>query len=174
LTYNSSKDAQAVNSISFHPSGDFILSGTTDANVRIYDVKTFQCYTNKTANTHRGGITQIRYSATGRLFASSSMDGSLRIWDGINSQCVRAIEGAHGGAIVSSVRITKNEKYLLSAGADATLKMWEIASGKMVMEYKGHQQRHLLLQVCLRNMVRRKALIILRMIFFMLAYYDIQ
>lgn len=102
------------------------------------------------------------------------MDGSLRIWDGINSQCVRAIEGAHGGAMASSVRITKNEKYLLSAGADATLKMWEIASGKMVMEYKGHQQRNLLLQVCPRNMVRRKALIILRIIFFILAYYDIQ
>lgn len=77
------------------------------------------------------------------------MDGSLRIWDGVSSQCVRAIEGAHGGAIVSSVRVTKNEKYILSAGADSTLKMWEIASGKMVMEYKGHQQRHLLLQVML-------------------------
>ncbi|GAN10283.1 cleavage stimulation factor subunit 1-like isoform X2 [Mucor ambiguus] len=140
------QDAQPVNSICFHPSGDFLLAGTKDAAVRVYDVKTLQCYTNSSsADMHRGSITQIRYSNTGKIFATSSLDGTVRIWDSVSSQCIRTLD-AHGGAAVSSVRITNNEQYLMTSGLDSTIRLWEISSGKVLMEYKGHEQRAQMLQ----------------------------
>lgn len=94
---------------------------------------------------HRGSITQIRYSNTGKMFATSSLDGTVRIWDSVSSQCIRTLD-AHGGAAVSSVRITNNEQYLMTSGLDSTIRLWEISSGKVLMEYKGHEQRAQMLQ----------------------------
>ncbi|KAI9308203.1 WD40-repeat-containing domain protein [Cunninghamella echinulata] len=141
------QDTQPVNSISFHPSGDFLLAGTQDSNVRVYDVNTLQCYTNRSSvDKHSGAITQIRYSDSGKIFASSSIDGTVKIWDCVSSQCIKVLDKVHGGMAVSSVRLTRNEKYILTAGLDSHLRLWDITSGKLLMEYSGHEQRTQMLQ----------------------------
>ncbi|KAI8099577.1 WD40-repeat-containing domain protein [Halteromyces radiatus] len=142
------QDTQPVHSIQFHPSGDFLLAGTQDPQIRIYDVNTLQCYTNRQhTERHQAAISQIRYAPeTGRMFASSSVDGTVKIWDGVSGQCIKSLEKVHGGLAVSSVRITKNEKYILTAGMDSSLRLWDISSGKLMMEYKGHEQRSQMLQ----------------------------
>lgn len=124
-----------------------MLAGTKDATVRVYDVKTLQCYTNAPgSDTHRGSISQIRYSQTGKIFATSSLDGTVRIWDSTSSQCVKVLDSAHSGAAVSSVRFTNNEKYIMTAGLDSTVRLWDITSGNILMEYKGHDQHSQMLQ----------------------------
>lgn len=146
------KDTQPVNSIDFHPSGDFLLAGTQDPHVRVYDIHTLQCYTNNNqqrTHHHLGAITQIQYAPeTGRMFATASIDGTVKIWDSVSSQCVRTLSKVHGGGMaVSSVRWTRNEKYLLTAGMDSCLRLWDVANGQLVMTYKGHDQRSQMLQV---------------------------
>lgn len=125
-------------------------SGTDDNSVRIYDVKTFQCYTTPptTADLHRGGITQVRYSSTGALFATSSADGSVKVWDGVSGKCVRSIESAHAGAPVSSVRVSRNGKYVLSAGRDSFIRLWDVGSGRELVRYEGAMHSRESLQVC--------------------------
>ncbi|KAG0353054.1 cleavage stimulation factor, 3' pre-RNA, subunit 1, partial [Gamsiella multidivaricata] len=39
------QDSHPINSVSFHPSGDFLLVGSEAETVRIFDVKTLQCFT---------------------------------------------------------------------------------------------------------------------------------
>ncbi|RUS21486.1 WD40-repeat-containing domain protein [Jimgerdemannia flammicorona] len=115
------------------------IQGTDDNSVRIYDVKTFQCYTTPSTapDLHRGGITHVRYSSTGSVFATSSADGSVKVWDGVSGKCVRSIENAHAGAPVSSVRLSRNGKYVLSAGKDSVIRLWDVGSGREMVRYEG-------------------------------------
>lgn len=63
------QDQFAVKSISFHPSGDFLLSGTEHSSPRIYDIHSLQCFIpTTTPSSHTGQINCVRYSPNGITF----------------------------------------------------------------------------------------------------------
>ncbi|CAH2044090.1 unnamed protein product [Thlaspi arvense] len=109
------QDTHNVRSVSFHPSGEFLLADTGVS----------------------GAINQVRYSSTGSVYVTASKDGAIRLFDGVSAKCVRSISGAHGNAEVTSAMFTRDQRFVLSSGKDSTVKLWEIASGRMVKEYIG-------------------------------------
>ncbi|XP_022886040.1 cleavage stimulation factor subunit 50 isoform X3 [Olea europaea var. sylvestris] len=133
------QDTHNVRSVSFHPSGEFLLAGTDHPIAHLYDVNTFQCYLS--ANVQEIGanvaINQVRYSSTGGMYVTASKDGAIRLWDGVTSNCVRSILGAHGTAEATSANFTKDQRYVLSCGKDSTVKLWEVGSGRLVKQYLG-------------------------------------
>ncbi|KAM0018981.1 putative transcription factor WD40-like family [Helianthus debilis subsp. tardiflorus] len=133
------QDTHNVRSLSFHPSGDFLLVGTDHHIPHLYDVNTFQCYLS--ANVQEIGvnsaINQVRYSCTGGMYVTASKDGAIRIWDGVTSNIVRSILGAHGSAEATSASFTKDQKYVLSCGKDSSVKLWEVGTGRLVKHYLG-------------------------------------
>nr|XP_027123472.1 cleavage stimulation factor subunit 50 isoform X1 [Coffea arabica]XP_027123473.1 cleavage stimulation factor subunit 50 isoform X1 [Coffea arabica] len=133
------QDTHIVRSVSFHPSGEFLLAGTDHPVAHLYDVNTFQCYLS--ANIQdiglNGAINQVRYSSTGGMYVTASKDGAIRLWDGISANCGRTIIGAHGAAEATSADLTKDEKYVLSCGKDSTVKLWEVGTGRLVKQYLG-------------------------------------
>ncbi|KAK9080387.1 hypothetical protein SSX86_000145 [Deinandra increscens subsp. villosa] len=133
------QDTHNVRSLSFHPSGDFLLAGTDHHIPHLYDVNTFQCYLS--ANIQEIGvnsaINQVRYSCTGGMYVTASKDGAIRIWDGVTSNVVRSILGAHGSAEATSAKFTKDQRYVLSCGKDSSVKLWEVGTGKLVKHYLG-------------------------------------
>ncbi|KAJ4713229.1 cleavage stimulation factor subunit 50 [Melia azedarach] len=133
------QDTHNVRSISFHPSGDFLLAGTDHQIAHLYDVNTFQCYLS--ANVPEigvnGAINQVRYSSTGSMYVTASKDGAIRLWDGVSANCVRSIVGAHGTAEATSANFTKDQRFVLSCGKDSTVKLWEVGSGRLVKQYLG-------------------------------------
>ncbi|KAG0204691.1 hypothetical protein BGX28_003440 [Mortierella sp. GBA30] len=162
------QDSHPINSVSFHPSGDFLLVGSEAETVRIYDVKTLQCFTPKAFSTpnshhhhqqqhhgsavdqaasqkqqgpHRGGINHIEYAPTGSVFITASQDGSIKVWDAISGKVIRTIEDAHSGKGVTTATISKNGKYILSGGWDSVGKLWDLGSGKMIHGFHGSVQK---------------------------------
>ncbi|KAL5751415.1 hypothetical protein ACOSP7_026018 [Xanthoceras sorbifolium] len=133
------QDTHNVRSVSFHPSGDFLLAGTDHPIAHLYDVKTFQCYL--TANVPEisvnGAINQVRYSSTGGMYVTASKDGAVRLWDGVSAKCVRSIVGAHGTAEATSANFTKDQRFVISCGKDSTVKLWEVGTGRLVKQYLG-------------------------------------
>lgn len=133
------QDTHNVRSVSFHPSGDFLLAGTDHHVPHLYDINTFQCYLS--ANVQEigvnGAINQVRYSCTGGMYATASKDGAIRIWDGVTSNVVRSILSAHGSAEVTSANFTKDQRYVLSCGKDSSVKLWEVGTGRLVKHYLG-------------------------------------
>ncbi|KAJ9677247.1 hypothetical protein PVL29_022315 [Vitis rotundifolia] len=133
------QDTHNVRSVSFHPSGDFLLAGTDHPVAHLYDVNTFQCYLS--ANVQDLGISasinQVRYSSNGDMYVTASKDGAIRLWDGVTANCVRSIVGAHGTAEATSASFTKDQRFVLSCGKDSSVKLWEIGSGKLVKQYLG-------------------------------------
>ncbi|KAA3458349.1 cleavage stimulation factor subunit 50 isoform X1 [Gossypium australe] len=133
------QDTHNVRSVSFHPSGDFLLAGTDHPIAHLYDVNTFQCYlsANSPEIGVNGAINQVRYSSTGGMYVTASKDGAIRLWDGVSASCVRAIAGAHGTAEATSACFTKDQRFVLSCGKDSAVKLWEIGTGRLVKQYLG-------------------------------------
>lgn len=133
------QDTHNVRSVSFHPSGDFLLAGTDHPIAHLYDVNTFQCYlsANVPEISVNGAINQVRYSTTGCMYVTASKDGAIRLWDGVSANCVRSIVGAHGTAEATSANFTKDQRFVLSCGKDSTVKLWEVSSGRLVKQYVG-------------------------------------
>ncbi|KAF9181896.1 hypothetical protein BGZ51_005129, partial [Haplosporangium sp. Z 767] len=156
------QDSHPINSVSFHPSGDYLLVGSDSETVRIYDVKTLQCFTPKAFTNprhnnnnnnasvdqeqqqgpHREGINHIEYAPTGSVFITASQDGSIKVWDAISGKVVRTIDNAHTGKGVTTATISKNGKYILSAGFDSISKLWDLGSGKMIHGFYGAVQKN--------------------------------
>jgi len=140
-----------------------LLVGSEAETVRIYDVKTLQCFTPKAFSTppnhhnrhnnsavepaqqqqgpHRAGINHIEYAPTGSVFISASQDGTIKVWDAISGKVVRTIENAHSGKGVTTATISKNGKYILSGGWDSIGKLWDLGSGKMIHGFTGAVQK---------------------------------
>ena len=51
-----------MQALSFHPTGDYLLVGTKQPVVRVYDVNTSQCFvTNHLDGSHKGEILSLAY-----------------------------------------------------------------------------------------------------------------
>ncbi|KAL5723190.1 Cleavage stimulation factor subunit 50 [Ranunculus cassubicifolius] len=133
------QDTHNVRSVSFHPSGEFLLAGTDHPIAHLYDINTFQCFlsSNPPEIGANGAINQVRYSSTGGMYVTASKDGAIRVWDGVTAQCVRSIIGAHGSAEATSASFTKDQRFVLSCGKDSSVKLWEVGSGRLVKQYLG-------------------------------------
>ncbi|CAN8264874.1 unnamed protein product [Cochlearia groenlandica] len=133
------QDTHNVRSVSFHPSGEFLLAGTDHPIPHLYDVNTSQCFlpSNSSDSGVNGAINQVRYSSTGSVYVTASKDGAIRLYDGVSAKCVRSISRAHGKSEVTSALFTRDQRFVLSSGKDSTVKLWEISSGRMVKEYLG-------------------------------------
>ncbi|KAI3929875.1 hypothetical protein MKW98_004029 [Papaver atlanticum] len=137
--YRVIQDTHNVRSVSFHPSGEFLLAGTDHSIPHLYDINTFQCYLSANAPEigGNGAINQVRYSSTGGTYVTASKDGAVRIWDGVTAQCVRSMVGAHGSAEATSASFTKDQRFVLSCGKDSMVKLWEVGTGRLIKQYVG-------------------------------------
>jgi cleavage stimulation factor subunit 1 len=116
--------------VSFHPTGDYLLSSTDHTGIRLWDIEAKKAYLNpKTEVNHFGAVNMVKFSADGKMYASCSADGSIKFWDGVSHECVNTLTNAHGSLEVFSVQFSKNKKYLLTCGKDCTVRIWDIASG---------------------------------------------
>ena len=68
----------AVNSICFHPSGDFLLSASDDTTLKLLDVPEGRVCC--TIQGHFGPVLSTAFSETGELFSSGGSDSSVSIW----------------------------------------------------------------------------------------------
>uniref|UniRef100_A0AC35TGF8 Cleavage stimulation factor 50 kDa subunit n=1 Tax=Rhabditophanes sp. KR3021 TaxID=114890 RepID=A0AC35TGF8_9BILA len=127
-----------INSLSFHPSGDYLAVGTDNKVLRLYSTETQQCWVSShPADQHSSGITCTDYSGEGRLLATGSKDGEIKIWDGVSSRCIESFKKAHDGAEICSVKFARNGKYLLTAGFDSIVKLWELSVNRCLLYYSG-------------------------------------
>uniref|UniRef100_A0A0R0KK04 Cleavage stimulation factor 50 kDa subunit n=1 Tax=Glycine max TaxID=3847 RepID=A0A0R0KK04_SOYBN len=136
--YDHIQDTHNVRSVSFHPSGDFLLAGTDHAIPHLYDINTFQCYLSANIpDTSPSGAINQAYILVGSMYVTASKDGAIRLWDGITANCVRSITAAHGTAEATSAIFTKDHRFILSCGKDSTIKLWEVGSGRLIKQYLG-------------------------------------
>ncbi|KAI6178690.1 Transcription initiation factor TFIID subunit 5 [Aphelenchoides besseyi] len=68
-----------VTCVTFHPNCNYVIGGSDDHRIRIWDVLTGECVI--TLDGHRGVVHSVKVSPDGRTVVSASDDGTLSVWD---------------------------------------------------------------------------------------------
>jgi conflict system STAND superfamily ATPase/WD40 domain-containing protein len=122
-----------VSSVAFSPDGRYVVSGSDDKTVRVWDVATGK---EVALMTHDDGVFSVSFSPDGRYVVSSgSLDGTIRVWDArIGKEVARINDG-----IVMPVAFSPDGRYVVAGSADGTVRVWAylpadlIANACMVM-----------------------------------------
>ena len=63
--------------VEFHPFGEFFASGSSDTNLRIWDIRKKGCI--HTYKGHTRGISTIKFSPDGRWVVSGGLDNVVKV-----------------------------------------------------------------------------------------------
>ncbi|KAF3706147.1 POC1 centriolar protein -like protein B [Channa argus] len=67
-----------INSFSFHPSNNYVISGSSDSTIKILDLLEGRLI--YTLHGHKGAVITVAFSRAGDLFASGGADGQVLMW----------------------------------------------------------------------------------------------
>lgn len=128
--------AGPVYSVIFSPDGQFLLSSSEDATIRLWSLKT-----RKNLVVYRGHgspVWSLAWSPLGLYFASASADHTARLWATNKHQPVRLFVGHTGD--VTCCAFHPNGEYLVTGSDDRTVRVWSCSSGSCVRIFPGHQR----------------------------------
>ena len=111
-----------INSIAISPDGKYIVSGSDDETIKIWDIKTAECL--NTLLGHSETVSSVTISPDGKYIVSGSIDKTIKIWDIKTAECLNTLEGH--SSYVESVTISPDGKYIVSGSHDKTRKIWDI------------------------------------------------
>eukprot|EP00055_Hartaetosiga_balthica_P006617 m.21103 g.21103 ORF g.21103 m.21103 type:complete len:489 (+) comp5325_c0_seq2:103-1569(+) len=123
------EDFYKMNSLDFHPSGQFLLVATSHTNVRMFHTKTWACYTATTSAPHTAPLTQARYNHNATKYASSDLAGCIKLWDVVSSTCVHTFTNLFDGSPCTSIEFSTSDEYLLAGTTQEASVLLNVESG---------------------------------------------
>jgi hypothetical protein len=124
-----------VMSVAFSPDGKFILSGSMDKTLKLWETATGR---ELRAFTGAGGFIRcVAFSPDGRFVLGGSEDGALRLWETATGREVRAFKG-HGDRVLSAA-FSPDGRLIASGSGDRTVRLWDAATGKLMQTFSGHR-----------------------------------
>ena len=120
-----------------------MASGSFDRNVRLWDVKTGECF--NILQGHTNIVNSVVFAYDGRTLVSGSADKTIKVWDISSGKHLNTLK-EHIRS-VTSVKFNPNSEILASGSADETVKLWDVKTGKCLKTLKsdkpvGHSRRH--------------------------------
>jgi WD40 repeat protein len=126
---------RGVHSAAFSPDGRYILTGSGDNKLRLWDVATGKCL-----RIFEGGGSFVAYSPDGRFALSVGYEkyktNGVRLWDVATGQCLR-MHGIGADPVVFS----PDGRFALSGAEDNTLRLWHVAGGQCLRTFEGHKNK---------------------------------
>ncbi|KAG8791779.1 hypothetical protein FRC12_008122 [Ceratobasidium sp. 428] len=119
-----------VSALAFSLDGAYIVSGSHDCIVRIWDLRTGRMI-GQSLKGHTDWISSVSFSPDGTHIASGSRDGTIRIWDVRTCTMLKTPLIGHTGWI-QSVSYSPDSALIASGSMDSTIRIWETCTGQMV------------------------------------------
>lgn len=135
-TWYGHKDA--VTAIAFSPDGKYIVTGSEDKTLRLWDAIN-ERNIGKSWTGHNDWVNSVAFSPDGKYVVSGSEDKTLRLWDATNGQVIGKPwqEQEYG---VSSVVFSPDGKHVVSGSNDNNLQLWDVKSGMPIGKpWEGHE-----------------------------------
>ncbi|XP_018586185.1 lissencephaly-1 homolog A-like isoform X1 [Scleropages formosus] len=101
--------------------GPFLLSGSRDKTIKMWDVSTGMCL--MTLVGHDNWVRGMMVHPGGKFIVSCADDKTLRVWDYKNKRCMKTLT-AHEH-FVTSLDFHKTAPYVVTGSVDQTVKVWE-------------------------------------------------
>jgi len=126
-----------VSDVAISSDGQFALSGSWDATLRLWDLNTGQ--TTRRFIGHNKDVLSVAFSADNRQIVSGSRDRSINLWNTLG-QCKYSITEDGHKEWVSCVRFSPNmaTPLIVSAGWDKMVKVWNLTAFKLRSNLIGH------------------------------------
>jgi len=121
----------AITSIRFSPDGSYLISGSIDNTINVYQISSGILKKSQTLERHSDEVYSVDFSGDSSIIASASRDKTINIWRRsqygyyIHKQCLQK----HSD-IVRSVSFCQNAFLLASGGNDRTINIWQYAFDK--------------------------------------------
>ena len=125
---------KAVNSVSFSPDGQYMVSGSEDNTVRLWSVES--CELLRTMKGHTSYVTSVAFSPDGGSVVSGSQDKTVRLWSVKSGELLRTIEGHTEW--VSSASFSPDGQSVVSGSNDKTVRLWSMESDELLRMMEGH------------------------------------
>ncbi|MHB8207287.1 WD40 repeat domain-containing protein [Mucilaginibacter sp.] len=118
--------SMAVFSAQYSPAGDYLMTGSRDAQVKIWNTTDYKPMQNIPA--HLFAVNSIAFHPTQPYFATASMDKSIKLWGSDDFKLYKVIsrEKGHPGHVLSINKLVWNGDDLLSVSDDKKIIVWKI------------------------------------------------
>jgi len=128
--------SSVVNPVAISPNGKWIVSGSEDNSIKIWDIKTGRIL--KLLEGHTDSVTSVVISSDGKLIVSGSYDNSIKVWDSETGKLVRTLS-SHKNPVLM-VAISQDKKMIVSSSEVDNIKIWNVDTGKLVKTLKENSE----------------------------------
>ncbi len=121
--------SNSVFKVLFAPDGKNLLSGSRDAQLKIWNLNNGAITLDENIPAHLFTINDIVMSPDQKYLASASKDKTIKIWDFQNRKLLKVIDHARSGGHTSSVNKliwSSFENLLVSVSDDRTICAWDL------------------------------------------------
>ncbi len=125
-----------VSCVEVSPDGKWLVSGSRDKMVRIWDMHTGEC--RSILKGHGGGVLFVSFSTTSDCVVSSGEDGTIGTWDVEDGSIISRLWTDTGH--VDCVREVNDGKQLLICGSSCDIGLWDKRTKKLVRRMEGHEE----------------------------------
>ncbi|URD53703.1 WD40 repeat domain-containing protein [Chroococcidiopsis sp. CCNUC1] len=122
----------SVNAVAVTPDGKWVISGSSDNTVKIWNLKTGNI--KLTLTGHTGSVNAVAVTPDGKWVISGSSDKTVKVWNLNIGQLLRTLP-EHTDS-VNAVAVTSDGKWIISGSSDKTVKVWNLNTGKMKVSDK--------------------------------------
>ncbi len=126
LVENREAHIGAILCVSFSPSGQHLVTGSSDKTVGIWCTRTLERIGGYLQG-HTNWVTDVQFSPDGKQVASSSRDGSIRLWDVESLQCIGM--SAENFWWVEGITFDSEGDRIISGSQDGNVCIWNASLG---------------------------------------------
>jgi len=125
-----------VNSLSYNSTGKYLVSGSWDNTLRLWEAETGKLL--RTLEGHTSRVNCVAFDPSGKYIISGSNDCSLRLWDVETGKLLLTLEHTDR---VNCVGFHPSGKYIISGSNDCSLRLWDAETGKLLLTLEEHTSR---------------------------------
>ena len=120
IVENGEAHSDTITEIAFSPTGEHIVTGSTDQFVKTFDTETAEHI--KSFEAHTGHVLGVDWSHDGRLLVSGGADKEVKLWDVETGEQIKTLKGWKK-EVTSVAFLTRATEQILTTSGDASIKL---------------------------------------------------